>query len=92
MQPRVTVRSRAMRAGPEGAASRAGVGGGPRPAMLPRAPRGVDWSRSVSWRGSPAGGGEGLGVLSLKEDPEVCQGARVGLNEVWGVVFGMALT
>ena len=33
-----------------------------------------------------------LGVLSLKEDPEVCQGARVGLNEVWGVVFGMALT
>lgn len=50
MQPRVTARSPAMRAGPEGAASRAGVGGSPRPARLPRAPR-------VSWRGSPLGSG-----------------------------------
>lgn len=84
MQPRVTVRSRAMRAGPEGAASRAGVGGGPRPAMLPRAPRGVDWSRSVSWRGSPAGGAGASSSLCAQSLAGARAPAPPGLNSLPG--------
>ena len=82
-----------MRAGLEGAASRAGVGGGPRPATLPRAPPGVDWSRSVSWRGSPTGSGrESLRQVVRAPPPSPCAqssaGARApappGLNSLPG--------
>ena len=68
-----------MRAGLEGAASRAGVGGGPRPATLPQAPRGVDWSRSVSWRGSPTGSGrESLRQVVRAPPPSPCAQSRAG--------------